>query len=211
MQTPGMQQPMGYPQQPMGYPQQQMGYPQQPMMMPFQQPAMVIEVAQPKPVTCDFKECDKPVVDKCFFYSPCGVAGCERNFCQEHAGKRNCLMTRSHRERHHSHGRTYNVRVTDKRPTPCVDCYQKAKKNSVNCWVMLAVFLFSSLFVRRNRHCDKLQSTACAYCTLCQQGTVRIRKSFGFRSFQCLENFEFKQLLEFRQQLEFRNNWNKNW
>ena len=135
MQTPGMQQPMSYP-------QQQMGYPQQPMMMPFQQPAMVIEVAQPKPVTCDFKECDKPVVDKCFFYSPCGVAGCERNFCQEHAGKKNCLMTRSHNERRYSHGRAYNVSVNEKRPTPCVDCYPKAKKNSVNCYVMLAVFLF---------------------------------------------------------------------
>ena len=111
-------------------------------MMLIQQTAMVIEVARPKPVTCDFKGCDKPVKEKCFFYSPFGVAGCERNFCQEHAGKRNCLMTRSHRERHHSHGRTYNVRVTDKRPTPCVDCYPKAKKNSVNCWVMLAVFFF---------------------------------------------------------------------
>ena len=175
MQTPGMQQPMGYP-------QQQMGYPQQPMMMPFQQPAMVIEVAQPKPVTCDFKGCDKPVKEKCFFYSPCGVAGCERNFCQEHAGKRNCLMTRSHRERHHSHGRTYNVRVTDKRPTPCVDCYKKSQEELRKLLGHASGIFVSSLLVRRNRNCDLLQSTACACCTLCKQGNVRIWESFGFRS-----------------------------
>lgn len=84
--------------QPMGGMQQPIGMQPQPVIQ-----VNVIEEKVDATPKCHFKGCENPKVGTCFFYTACGTGGCQRDYCSEHAGSTNCLITRT-RRRHVTYG-----------------------------------------------------------------------------------------------------------
>ena len=74
---------------------------------------------------CDFDGCEKNSVNQCYFYAFCGAGGCSKYFCATHAGAKECI----HLTQTQTTGCCCCTKKTliTKTPTPCIECYPKAK------------------------------------------------------------------------------------